>query len=167
MIAPAEGGIVKRVEQVASLVFLGFSIWLLLKSHAMEYMAPTGPGPGFFPFWLGALLAVLSVIWLVRSSIPPSEPLEQGFVPSREGALRVLSIIAALAVFSAVVDLFGFQLTTLVFLAMLLTTLGRQRLVTTAAVSIGGSFGVYYVFTHWLDVSLPASSIDLLHNLGL
>jgi putative tricarboxylic transport membrane protein len=161
------GAIVKRVDQVASLVFLGFSIWLLLKSHGMEYMAPTGPGPGFFPFWLGALLAVLSLVWLVRSSLASTAPLERGFVPSREGALRVVTIVVALAVFSAVVELFGFQLTMLVFLATLLMTLGRQKLVTTAAVSIAGSFGVYYAFTHWLDVSLPASSIDILRNIGL
>ena len=157
----------KRVYQVASLVFLAFSIYLLVTSHQMEYMAPTGPGPGFFPVWLGALLAVLSVIWLVQSSIGPNEPIETGFVPSREGALRVFSVVVALAIFSWVVELFGFQLTMLVFLATLLMTLGRQNLMTTAAVAIGGSFGVYYIFTQWLDVSLPASSIDFLRNLGL
>jgi putative tricarboxylic transport membrane protein len=139
----------------------------VLRSHQMEYMAPTGPGPGFFPFWLGALLAVLSIIWLLQSSMGPKEPVEEGFIPSREGTVRVLSVVAALAIFSWVVELFGFQLTMLVFLAMLLTTLGRQNLMTTAAVAIGGSFGVYYIFTQWLEVSLPGSSIDFFRNLGL
>jgi putative tricarboxylic transport membrane protein len=157
----------RRVYQIASLVFLAFSIYLVVKSRDMEYFATLGPGAGFFPFWLGSLLAVLSLIWLVQSSLGPKEPMEADFIPTRQGVIRVISVVAALALFSWLVETFGFQLTMLVFLATLLVTLGRQKLIVTAAVAIGGSFGIYYIFTKWLDVSLPASSIDFLRNLGL
>jgi putative tricarboxylic transport membrane protein len=157
----------RRVYQIASLVFLAFGVYLVVKSRQMEYYANLGPGAGFFPFWLGALLSVLSVIWLVQSSIGPKEPLEEGFIPNRQGIIRLLSVIVALVLFSWVVETLGFQLTMFVFLATLLMTLGRQNLIITAAVALGGSFGVYYVFTQWLDVTLPASSIEFLQNLGL
>ena len=42
---------------------------------------------------------------------------------------------------------------------------GSQRI--TLVVAFAGSFGVYYVFHHWLDVFLPLSSIEFLENLGL
>jgi putative tricarboxylic transport membrane protein len=157
----------RRVYQIASLAFLAFSICLLFKSRQMEYYATLGPGAGFFPLWLGGLLAVLSIIWLVQVSIGPKEPMEAGFIPSRQGIIRVLSVLAALALFAWVVETLGFQLTTLVFLGTLLIALGRQNMIVTAAVAIGGSFGVHYIFTKWLDVPLPASSVEFLRNLGL
>ena len=157
----------RRVYQIASLVFLAFSVYLMFESRDMEYFDALGPGAGFYPLWLGGGLAVLSIIWLVQVSIAPREPMEAGFIPSRQGTIRVLSVIAALALFAWFVETLGFQLTMLVFLGTLLMTLSRQNLIVTAAVAIGGSFGVYYIFTQWLDVSLPASSIEFLRNLGL
>jgi putative tricarboxylic transport membrane protein len=113
----------RRVYQMASLAFLAFSIYLVVKSRQMEYFAALGPGAGFFPLWLGGLLAVLSIIWLVQVSIGPREPMDVGFIPSRQGAVRVLSVLVALALFAWVVESLGFQLTMLVFLATLLMTL--------------------------------------------
>jgi putative tricarboxylic transport membrane protein len=157
----------RRIYQVASLVFLAFSTYLVIESRQMEYYADLGPGPGFFPLWLGVVLGVLSIIWLFQVSRGPGEALEPGFIPNRRGLVRILSVLVAMALFSGVVEDLGFQLTMLIFLGLLLTTLGRQKLIVTAIVSLVGSFGVYYVFNHWLDVRLPASSIDFLRNLGL
>jgi len=43
----------------------------------------------------------------------------------------------------------------LVFNAALVIALGERRWWVIALFAVGGSFGVYYVFTHWLDVLLP------------
>jgi putative tricarboxylic transport membrane protein len=157
----------RRVYQIASLIFLAFSAYLVFKSRQMEYYADLGPGPGFFPFWLGALLAVLSIIWLVQVSLGPGGAIAGGFIPDRRGLVRIIAVLVAMALFGWVVDDLGFQLTMLLFLGSLLMVLGRQNLLVTATVALAGSFGVYYVFTHWLDVQLPASSIEFLRNLGL
>ena len=157
----------KRVYQAASLCFLAFSAYLVFESRQMEYYADLGPGPGFFPFWLGAGLGILSIIWLIQASKEPGGALEAGFIPNRVGLVRILCVLVAMVLFAWVVDDLGFQLTMLIFLSFLLTALGRRKLIVTAAVALVGSFGVYYLFTHWLDVRLTASSIDFLKNLGL
>lgn len=157
----------RRVYQIASLVFLAFSAYLMIESRNMEYYVDLGPGPGFFPFWLGALLAVLSVIWLVQASRGADGSLEPGFIPDRKGQFRVFAILIAMALFGWFVDGLGFQLTMLAFMVFLLTALGRQKPIVTAIVAVAGSFGVYYAFTQLLDVQLPASSIEFLSNLGL
>ncbi|MEW6670089.1 MAG: tripartite tricarboxylate transporter TctB family protein [Thermodesulfobacteriota bacterium] len=157
----------KRVYQIASFFFLAFSAYLVFESRQMEYYADLGPGPGFFPFWLGITLAALSTIWLVQASIGSPQAIEDDFIPGRRGALRVLSIVVMMVLFAWVVDFLGFQLSMLIFLGFLLIVLGRRGPMVTAAVAIVGSFGVYYVFTRWLDVNLPASSIEFLRNLGL
>ena len=97
----------RRVYQIASLVFLAFSAYLMIESRNMEYYVDLGPGPGFFPFWLGALLAVLSVIWLVQASRGADGSLEPGFIPDRKGQFRVFAILIAMALFGWFVDWAG------------------------------------------------------------
>ncbi len=157
----------RRVYQIASLAFLAFSLYLIFASRQMKYYVDVGPGPGFFPFWLGVVLAALSIVWLIQVSTRPAGSMEAGFIPDRRGAIRILSILVAMALFGWVVDDVGFQITMLVFLVFLLTALGRQNPIVTLVVAVLGSFGVYYVFKHFLDVELPASTIAFLQNLGL
>lgn len=157
----------RRVYQIAALLFLAFSVYLMLASRTLEYYVDLGPGPGFFPFWLGVLMAVLSIIWFVQSSRGPAGPLEPGFIPGRQGVIRIVCIVLAMALFGIVVDYLGFRLTMLAFMVFLLTALGRQKPLVTATMAIVASFGVYYAFTQGLDVQLPASSIEFLRDLGL
>jgi putative tricarboxylic transport membrane protein len=41
-----------------SLAFLALSVYVMFGAFDLDYYTPIGPGPGFFPFWLAAILAV-------------------------------------------------------------------------------------------------------------
>lgn len=157
----------RRVYQVASLVFLAMALYVVWEAHSWEYMTPLGPGPGFFPVWMGLVLAGLAIGWFFQVSLRPADPIPTGFVPDRSGVMRLISILVAMAVLCALMETVGFQLTILAFMLFLLMALGRQNLIVTLTLSLVGSFGTYYLFKTWLDVQLPASSIVFLRNLGL
>src|SRR5512133_406658 len=110
----------RRVNQVAGLVFLVGSLLVMLEARNLEYYTKLGPGSGFFPMWVGGALTLLSVIWLVQESRRPSEPVAEDYVPKRGGMLRILAILVALAVIGFTVDTLGFQLVAFVFLLFLL-----------------------------------------------
>ncbi len=157
----------RRVYQGASLVFIAMSAFMILETRNLLYYTSRGPGPAFFPFWLGLLLGGLSLVWLVQVSVQPVEPMQEGFVPARHGVVRILSVVAAILIFSLLVNTVGFQLMMFALLLFLLTVLGRQNPVLTIVICAIGSVGLYYVFKHYLGVHLPASSIEFLSNLGL
>ncbi|MGI5834925.1 MAG: tripartite tricarboxylate transporter TctB family protein [Chloroflexota bacterium] len=157
----------RRVYQATAVVFILFSLFVLLEARTMNYMTRIGPGAGFFPMWLALLLGGLSLAWLVQVSVRPVEAMAPDFVPDKAGILRILQIVGALILFTMLVGQIGFQLTTFVFLLFLLYALGHQRPLVVLTISILGSFGVYYVFYNWLGVVLPPASIDWLQNLGL
>jgi len=157
----------QRIHQSSALVFLAVAAFVMWQSWSLEYYTKLGPGPGFFPFWLGAVLGGLALIWLVQVSLPAGRPKEGAFLPERSGILRILAILVALGAMSGLMDLLGFQLTMFLFLGYLVRVLGRQPLWLTAIVALVGSVGVYYVFGGYLDVQLPAASIALLAKLGL
>jgi putative tricarboxylic transport membrane protein len=157
----------KRVYQAAGLCFVGFSAFVVWESWTLEYYTNLGPGPGFFPLWLGVVMGGLSLAWLVRVSGRPERAKISAFLPHGAGLARVLSILAALVAMSGLMNLLGFQLTMFLFLVFLLMVLGRQALWLTLVVAFLGSVGVYRLFGGYLDVSLPAATVKLLANLGL
>ncbi len=157
----------RRVYQVASLGVLFVSLYVIWEAKGLDYMSSLGPGPGFFPLWMGILLGALSIGWFVQVSMTPQGPIEVGFIPDRNAVTRIVSIILALVVLSALLEILGFQLTGFLFLLFLLFALGRQHPLLTLVLSLAGSFGTYYLFKVWLQVPLPTSGIDFLSNLGL
>ncbi|MCU0560366.1 MAG: tripartite tricarboxylate transporter TctB family protein [Desulfobacterales bacterium] len=157
----------RRVNQVGSLLFFVGALSVMWASWALEYYTPLGPGPGFFPLWLGGCLALLSLIWFVQAGRKPREPIPEGFIPARDGMMRIGSILGALLLMGLLIDVLGFQLMMFAFLLFLLVVLGRRSIVLTLAISLAGSFGAYYAFTTWLGVQLPQASISWLMKLGL
>jgi putative tricarboxylic transport membrane protein len=133
----------------------------------LEYYTNLGPGPGFFPLWLGVVMGGLSLVWLVRVSGRSEMAKASAFLPQRAGLVRILSILTALAAMSALMNLLGFQLTMFLFLVFLLMVLGRQALWLTLVVALIGSIGVYRLFGAYLDVPLPPAAVKFLANLGL
>lgn len=147
--------------------FVVVGLYAAWEALGMTLFTEIGPGSGFFPFSLGVILAGLSMVWLIGIIAQPTEGAGQDFLPQRAGVGRIAAIVVSLFLFALLADTLGFQLTMFVFLLFLLVVLGRQNPLVTLLISIVGSFGIYYVFKNWLDVQLPASSIEFLRNLGL
>lgn len=156
----------RRVYQAAALAFLVVASYVMFEARRYEYYLPLGPGPGFFPFWIGAILAVLSLGWLGQVSLRPVQPKPIDFVPDRSGKARVLGVFLALCLFVAFVDRMGYSLTMFLFSLGLLVGIGRRNVVLSLLISLVGSFGLYYVFMYWLQVPLPASPIEFLQDVG-
>ncbi|MEW6671959.1 MAG: tripartite tricarboxylate transporter TctB family protein [Thermodesulfobacteriota bacterium] len=149
------------------LAFLAMSVYVMVGAFALEYYTPIGPGPGFFPFWLAAILAVLTAVWLVRVYMGPREPLPEGFFPSRSAGVQIISVLGALILFVFLAELLGFRITMLGFLLFVLYGPGRQSAPISITIAIAGSFGAYYLFHDLLGIHLPFATIGFLENLGL
>lgn len=157
----------RKPSIIAAILFLAFSVVVMVTSRSMDYYSSLGPGPGFFPFWLGLLLTLLSAVWLVQCLLAKRPEKDTRFFPQGQGLLRVLAIIGSLVLMFLFMERVGFQLMMFAFLVFLLIALGRVNPWLTLAIAIAGSFGLNFVFTRWLDVQLPASAIPFLAALGL
>jgi putative tricarboxylic transport membrane protein len=157
----------KRIYQGAGLCFVALSAFVVWESWDLEYYTKLGPGPGFFPLWLGVVMGALSLAWLAQVFMGKGGPEDAAILPERAGIVRILSTLAALAAMAGFMNLVGFQLTMFLFLVFLLKGLGRQALWVTLVVALLGSVGVYHLFGAYLDVPLPAAKVKLLTTLGL
>jgi putative tricarboxylic transport membrane protein len=157
----------QRIHQISALCFIALSGFVVLASMKMEYYSALGPGPGFFPFWLGLVLGGVSLIWLIQVSRPSGRPKDGAFLPEKEGVLQIVSILLALSANAFFMGIIGFQLTMFLFMVFLLRVLGRRSLWMTLIIAVVCSVGVYHVFGGYLDVQLPVASLEIFAALGL
>ena len=158
----------RRYYQAAGVIILAFALYVMYESRfGIDYRTEYGPGPGYLPFWCGVFLAVFTLAWLIQVTFRPVEGLAATFYPDRGGIMRILSVMAAMILFSIFMTILGFQLTILPFLFCLLLILGRQKILPALALSVAVGWGLTYIFRNLLDVPLPLSAFDFLSNLGL
>jgi len=161
----------RKASLITGIIFLAFSLTVMVSSWSMEYYSSIGPGPGFFPFWLSAILGLLAVLWIAQILRSPSKSKDKDgndrLFPRGDGLLRLLSIVGAVFFMMILMEPLGFQLTMFAFLIFLLIVLGRVRTRTTLIIAAVGSFGLFRVFTMLLDVQLPQSAISFLAAIGL
>jgi putative tricarboxylic transport membrane protein len=154
------GGMRRGWQLAAGVLFIVCLIWGW-QSVQLSLVDRLGPGPGFFPFWLSLLGAVLSAVVLGQVTLARGEGGGERLVPRGAAAWRVIAILAAVAVAAALMDWLGFRLTMLLFNAALLAALGERRWWLMALFALAGSFGVYHVFNNLLDVILPVGALGI------
>ena len=151
----------RRAYQITGTVLLLLAAFVAVESLKLRYYTSLGPGPGFFPFWLAVILGALAVGMLLQATLGHAEPMPADFFARRTGYLKMGAVVLALVGTTVLLEPLGFCLTMLAVYLFLLYTLGRQNLILTALVSLGGSFGVYYLFVRWLQVALPTGLFGL------
>lgn len=145
----------KRPYQVTGLVIVVFAIAVMYESLQLAYYTKLGPGPGYFPFWVGVIVGMLGSAMVYAATIRGADPLPQDFVPSRSGIIKLAVVLAVLVWTIVMMKPLGFRLTTLVFFGALLPVLGYAKWIKVITVSLVGSFGIFYVFDTVLGMSLP------------
>lgn len=148
----------KKSWQIASLVFVFLSLFVLIHSFSYPYTDRLGPGPGFFPFWMGLITGALSLALFLQTTFSKSESgkeEKQFFFPNREGGFRIAIILISLAMVVVFLNPLGFRLSLLIFLFFLPLFLGVRNWLVIPVLAVAGSFGVFHVFYYWLKLPLP------------
>ena len=154
----------KRGWQLASLAFLALFAFAIWKSTSLALRDALGPGPGFFPLWLGILGVVLAVALLFEVTRQPARnvgPSAAELIPESAALIRIVAVLALLVVAAAAFEPLGFRLTALAFTALLPLLLGARSLLVLVPFALASSFGVFHVFYHWLKVPLPIGLLGI------
>ncbi len=150
-----------RVYLVAWTALLAFGGFVIYESLQLSYYGiDFGPGPGFFSFWLGVLVVILS-LWEIARTLPNlRERVPADFFPDRAGVRRILSLVAAMVAAVLLMGTLGYSLSILLFCIFLLRVLATQPWWLTLALSLAASFGTFHVFRA-LQVYLPVGFLGI------
>jgi hypothetical protein len=145
---------VRAADRVGAAILLVLAVvYAATAARHYTYWSPNGPGSGFFPFWLGVALAVLSALMLV-SAVRRPDP-GPAWLPTGHGAARFVVVVLVTAIFIALLPVLGMVLGTAIFLALLLKLLEGHSWRATLGVAVGAAVANWALFVAWLKVPFP------------
>lgn len=176
----------EQLKEVAIGVFiLAISVVGFVFVNPTDAAVTEGPGGMSWrtiPYIYSGLLMALAVLFLAITifkgpipvdSVTPAEAAVDADEQAREAAaphptwlglplslVRRIAVIAALIVYSQVIQAFGFALSTPVFLFLVLYIFGRTKLVENLLVSVIGGLVLWTLFAHLLKMPLAGSVWD-------
>jgi len=158
----------QKGELSLAAIFFGVGLVISLLSLTMSLGTLRMAGSGFFPFWLGVVLMLLSAlllaqVWLrgraarqaARTQPPlapekpaaPAEPLASG---------QMLWFLGVLVASALLLNILGYFLTTFLVMLSLLYVLGSRRWILNLGLSLATAAVTYLMFITWLKIPLPA-----------
>ena len=156
----------RLLQRVVIAVFFAIGIYVAIKALDLPYYTRVGPGPAFFPFWLGVVIAALSALAMAVSFKSKPENFEDRIIPTRSASIEMLITFAMIAFFALTIQPLGFVFSIFIVLIVLLLV-NRVQWLTALLVALGGSVGVGYAFAAWLRVYVPVAPNGLLSAIGL
>ena len=146
----------KPWEIVVGCCFLAAGVAFAIGAVKLQIGGPTEPLPGFFPFWDGLLLIVLSVLYLFH--------VWGGRVGERQAFGRLWGptvVVGTMVLYVAALETLGYIIATACLCAVILKVLEtKPRLI--VLVSFVLSVVSYLIFDRLLGVTLPAGLLTLL-----
>ena len=136
-------------ERIMAGVFGLIGVLWVSQALRLRYWGDFAPGTGFLPFWLGAILLVLVVLYLIASRFTPST-VEAAIHP-----WRPLTVGGGLLACIAVIEYLGFVVSIAAYIAFLLLVVERRPAAQSAAVALGTPVVLFLLFKTWLRVPLP------------
>ena len=152
----------KKGDIVYSLIGMGLSLWLIIESQKFEYASKFGTGPGFFPFWLGVVLAAFSLFrfFLCFREHYSAEELKPR-LPGLRSLGRLGLIMVIMAGFTLLMNSLGFTLTVFLFVSAILFALEGDSILKSVFYGVMFSAGVFLIFQYWLEVDLPRGLLGI------
>lgn len=130
-----------------------FSVFIIVEARKLPLMGRWETSPGVFPTFIGACLALFSVILMAQSFRAREH--RPGLVLEREVVCRFLVIGGLLAAYLLLLPYIHFFWASAIFLFVLMSFLKGGKPITLGVISILAAFIVRYAFTTFFRVVLP------------
>ena len=149
----------QAMEIIVAAVLLVFGLTIAVASyHLGAQWADDGPQAGYFPFYVGAIIACSSLVTLVQALRGRTPSASAGFVES--GQLRqVLAVLIPALVYVLGIQWFGIYLASTVYMAAFMVWLGQYPTWKAIALGVAVSALVFVTFEIWFKVPLHKGTL--------
>lgn len=152
-------------DAISAAVLTGLGAYIVMEASRWDYMAPDGPGPGFFPVWYGVALVVLS-LFVIGARL--SRIVQQGrdhaatgprspaaAAAARREIYHALGVWVAFTISIALLQVLGFMVAFGLLTLFIVALIYRRPWKQSITVAVLTSLGFYLVFPLGLGVALP------------
>ena len=161
------GGIPTRLmEIVVALVFLALGGLVVFDSIRLGMRwAADGPESGYFPFYVGAIICISSLVTLAQAVFGHAAKRGGVFV-EREPLRRVLAVLIPAAFYVLGVELIGIYVSAAIYIAVFMIWLGKYNWIKSIVIGVAISAMMFLMFEVWFLVPLYKGIYSPLDFLG-
>jgi hypothetical protein len=123
-----------------------------------------GPGPGYFPFYIGLILCIGGLGILYQALL--SKSADTGVFIDREQFKRVLSVLAPAVLYVGAIMVLGQYVASAIYVAIFMVWLGRYSILKSVLVGVGVNALFFAMFEIWFKVPLYKGALEPLAFLG-
>jgi putative tricarboxylic transport membrane protein len=151
-----------KSDRISGVFWLCFSILIIILSYRLGLGTLHQPGPGFLFFWVNIILAIMSLVVLIRAwggkkEEGPQPPLFRG-----QRISKIVFVMLSLFIYVILMETVGFIVMTLLLFVFLLGVIEKKKYYFTVFVSVLVTAISYLIFETWLQCLLPRGVLDFL-----
>jgi hypothetical protein len=163
----APAGISTRTMEIIVAVFL-FALGALVVYDSQRLgarWASDGPEAGYFPFYVGLIICISSVVILSQALFGRASRSRTIFV-EWQPLRQVLAMLVPALLFAAAIQLIGLYVAAVLYIAGFMMWLGRYSWVRSIVVGLFVSAAAFMTFEVWFQVPLYKGAFNPLAFLG-
>jgi len=139
-------------DLVAAICLALFGAYVISVAAKLDYVSEVGPGPGFFPLWLGIGLVVFGAALIVGFFTGAgADKRTESWKTARRSLTGWLGLMIAVALLGRL----GFALSLVLLTVFFIAALDRRPISLALGVGVGLAVAFHLIFVVALDVALP------------
>jgi hypothetical protein len=147
----------RAMEIIVAALLLAFGATIAGASYKLgaKWM-DDGPQAGYFPFYIGVLIAISSVVTLAQAVM--ARGAGKGFV-ERGQLKQVMAVLLPALVYVLGIQWFGIYLASAVYMAVFMVWLGKYAWWKAVAMGLAVSVSLFLMFEIWFKVALHKGTL--------
>jgi divalent metal cation (Fe/Co/Zn/Cd) transporter len=121
--------------------------------------APEGPRPGYFPFYIGVILA-LAGLWIAVATLRKWRAMADRVFATRAQLVPVTQMLIPAIVYVAVLAYTGIYVASAIFIGGFMVWQGKYRWWVAALIAVTICVGLFFMFEVWFLVPLPKGPLE-------
>jgi hypothetical protein len=157
----------RTMEIAVAAVFLVLSAMVMRDSLRVGagWADIEGPRAGYFPFYIGLVMGVASLVTLGRAVLARmverrGGPADTRSFVTRQALRRVLLVLGPMAVYVAAVSLLGIYVSSAAYVALFMMYFGRYRPLPAILTGVCVALAMFVTFEIWFLVPLPKGPLE-------
>ncbi len=151
-----------KADRISGIFWLLFSILVSAESYRLGLGSLHKPGPGFFFFWTGVVLGLLSLIVILRTSGEKKRSEDQGTLSGKVKSTKIILVLVGLFLYALLMETMGFLIVSFLLFLFLLGIVEKKKWFPTLWVSLVVTLMTYIIFEIGLRSQLPKGILEFL-----
>jgi putative tricarboxylic transport membrane protein len=151
-----------KADRISGAFWFLFSLFISYESRKLGLGTLHQPGPGFFFFWTGIVIAILSLTVFLASLKRKSKIESKESIWVRSNITKLLFVTGSLFFYALLIESLGFLIVTLLLFVFLFGVIERKKLWFAILVSLAVTVFSYLIFELGLQSQLPGGLLEFL-----